>query len=182
MTPCDYCGTGILFNAIKQGELRFCSTKCAAKAEWVRASLAVPDAEVERQVRETHSGPCPRCGGPGPVDVHTSHRVYSALAWTSWSSHPDICCRSCGCKKYLKHGAFSFFLGWWGFPHGLIITPVQVARNLAGVLGIGEPAPDTPSPSLSRMIRLSLAAKRRVHSDTAGSSAGSPAKAKGSSA
>ena len=160
MTACDYCGTGITFGAIKQGDLRFCSAKCAGQAGWVQAARAVPDAEVEQQVRAIHEGPCPKCQGPGPVDVYTSHRVYSALAWTSWSSHPEVCCQSCGRKKYLKHGAFSLLLGWWGFPFGLVITPVQVSRNVAGVLGIGRPDPDVPSPALTRMVRLSLAARR----------------------
>lgn len=161
MKRCDFCGTSILFGAMKQGDLRFCSANCASRAEWVRASWAVPEAEVERQVREIHQGPCPKCGGEGPVDVHISHRVYSVFVLTSWSSHPEICCRSCGRKKYLKHGAFSLFLGWWGFPFGLVITPVQVVRNVGGVLGITGPDPNVPSDALNRMVRLSLAAQRR---------------------
>lgn len=160
MASCDFCGTGILFGGIKQGDLRFCSPKCAQNSGWVRQSVMLPEAEVERRAREIHQGRCPKRGGPGPVDIHTSHRVYSALAWTSWSSHPELCCRACGRKKQIKHGAFSFLLGWWGFPFGLVITPVQVGRNLAGIIGLGVPDPASPSPALKRVVRRMLAARQ----------------------
>ena len=97
-----------------------------------------------------HQGNCPQCQGPGPVDIHTSHKVYSALAFTRWSSHPVMACRSCGRKQQLKHAIFSFALGWWGFPFGLVITPVQVIRNIGGMIGLGGPDPSTPSPALAR--------------------------------
>ena len=160
MTSCDYCGTGILFGANKDGDLRFCSPDCATKADWVRAALALPRDEADHCVRETHQSPCPRCGGPGPLDVYTSQWVYSALAWTSWGSRPEICCQSCGRTKYLKSGVFSLLLGWWGFPFGFVITPLQVCRNLGGLLGIGAPDPGSPSPALDRMVRLRLTARK----------------------
>lgn len=160
MASCDFCGTSILFGGVKQRNLRFCNAKCAGSADMVQASLKIPEAEIERAVREVHQGDCPKCGGRGPVDLHTSHRVYSALAWTSWSSHPAICCRSCGIKNQLKHSVFSMLLGWWGFPFGLLITPVQIGRNLAGIIGLGAPDPDTPSPALGQTIRLTLAARQ----------------------
>lgn len=161
MTKCDFRGTRILMGAFKQGELRFCNAECGAKADLIRVSRTIPDDVVEREVREVHQGSCRKCSGPGPVDVHTSHRVDSALVFTAWSSHPEVCCRACGIKKQIKHGAFSFFLGWWGLPFGLIMTPVQLARNLSGVVGIGEPDPGVPSPALDRAVQLRLAAVGR---------------------
>ena len=160
MTPCDYCGCGILFGPHKDADLRFCSPNCAAKADWVRAALALPDADADQCVRETHQSPCPRCGGPGPVDVYTSQWVYSALAWTSWGSRPEICCESCGRMKYVKSGVFSLLLGWWGFPFGFVMTPLQLCRNLGGLIGIGSPDPNMPSPALHRMVRLHLARQK----------------------
>ena len=44
--------------------------------------------------------------------------------------------------------------GWWGFPFGLIMTPVQVMRNLAGIFG--GPNPASPSPALEKLIRRRL--------------------------
>jgi len=161
MATCEVCGTRILFGAVKHGEHRYCSAKCVKEAAWIFASKSVPDAEVEREVRAIHQGTCPKCKGPGPIDVHTSHRVYSALVITSWSSHPVIACRSCGRKEQFKHAIYSFVLGWWGFPFGLVVTPVQVIRNVCGMIGLSGPDPSTPSPALARAVRLSLAARKR---------------------
>jgi hypothetical protein len=47
--------------------------------------------------------------------------------------------------------------GWWGFPWGLIMTPVQLGRNLIGALGGSEAA--APSPELEKMVRTMLAAR-----------------------
>jgi hypothetical protein len=161
MAQCDACGTSILFGGIKQGDLRFCGPKCAENGALVQLTQMIPEDELDRYVREVHQGACPKCGGPGPVDVHTSHRVYSALVFTSWSSRLAICCPPCGRKQQLADAAFSFFLGWWGFPFGLIITPVQVGRNLAALIGLGAPDPEAPSPALRRQIGLWLAGQRR---------------------
>ena len=51
---------------------------------------------------------------------------------------------------------FSLLFGWWGFPWGFLMTPVQLARNIAGLVS----SPDTtrPSAQLARMVRLHLAA------------------------
>lgn len=58
----------------------------------------------------------------------------------------------------LPYTLLSFFLGWWGFPFGLIFTPWCIIQNLAGgknvtadimnilVAGAGDPAP-APAPA-----------------------------------
>jgi len=160
MKSCDYCGATILFGGLKHEDLRFCHANCFEHGEWVRASLTIPEADVERRMRELHQGPCPKCQGAGPVDVHASHWVYSAIAWTSWGSRPELCCRSCGAKKQWRDGVFSLFLGWWGMPLGFLITPVQLARNFVGITGIKGPDDMTPSPELRRMVQLQLAVEQ----------------------
>ena len=49
----------------------------------------------------------------------------------------------------------SALLGWWGFPWGLIMTPVQIAKNL---VGLASP-PDSmhPSKTLEKHVRLAIA-------------------------
>jgi hypothetical protein len=32
----------------------------------------------------------------------------------------------------LPYTVLSFFMGWWGFPWGLVYTPVAIIQNLAG--------------------------------------------------
>jgi hypothetical protein len=48
-------------------------------------------------------------------------------------------------------------VGWWGFPWGLIITPVQIGRNLAGMMR--SPEDKTPPPALERIVRTTLVAQ-----------------------
>jgi hypothetical protein len=87
--------------------------------------------------------------------VHTSYRVWSALVLTNWSNSLQVSCRSCGLKKQLADSAFSLALGWWGFPWGLIMTPIQVGRNL--VRAARPPEISKPSAQLEKAIRISVA-------------------------
>jgi hypothetical protein len=101
---------------------------------------------IREQVRAIHRGRCPRCSGHGPVDVHTSHWVWSAVFFTRWGSCSHICCRKCGRIEQVKAGLSSFVLGWWGFPWGLLMTPIQIIQNLVGLLS--GPSDSTPSENL----------------------------------
>jgi hypothetical protein len=156
MASCGYCGTTVLFGGTREGELRFCNAECQRKGFVAAVAQHIPDHVVSEQVWKVYQGLCPQCGGSGPVDVHTSYRVWSALALTSWSSRPHIVCRSCGSKARLGDAAFSLVLGWWGFPWGLIMTPVQVFRNAAGL--VRTTGSTAPSSQLTHLIRLRIAA------------------------
>ena len=160
MAECEACGNRIVFGGVKQGQRTYSSTKCVKEAVWTDALKLVPNAEVEQAVKAIHEGACPKCHGPGPVDVHTSYKVYSILVMTRWSSQPIVACQSCARKQQLKHTLHSLVTGWWGFPFGLIFTPVQIVRNIGGLIGMAGPDPMTPSPALSRIVRLSLAARK----------------------
>jgi dihydrodipicolinate synthase/N-acetylneuraminate lyase len=48
---------------------------------------------------------------------------------------------------------FSGILGWWG-PHGLFMTPVQIYRNVQGILS--GPDPRAPSRQLKEHVRGQL--------------------------
>ncbi|HEX7191149.1 MAG TPA: hypothetical protein VF381_06195, partial [Thermoanaerobaculia bacterium] len=66
-----------------------------------------------------------------------------------------IACRRCGLKTQLGNTVLSLAAGWWGIPWGLVMTPVQVGRNISAMLkGSSE---DGPSPKLERAVRISLA-------------------------
>jgi hypothetical protein len=113
------------------------------------------DDAIREHVALLHQGNCPRCQGPGPVDVHVSYRVWSAIHVTSWSSRPHLCCRRCARKAKLGDAIYSFLLGWWGVPFGLAVTPVQVLRNLGGLLSLTDSS--RPSGALVRLVRTNLA-------------------------
>ena len=135
---------------------RFCNEECQQGAVLLAVSEQIPDKVMADHVNAVHQGDCPRCGGPGPVDVHTSHTVWSMLVMTSWHSKPQMCCRSCGTKTQLKGALISGVAGWWGFPWGLIMTPVQIGKNLVGIFS--GPDSSEPSAELTKIVSLSLAA------------------------
>jgi hypothetical protein len=155
MAGCGYCGTTILFGGVRDNGLRFCNEKCHQKGYALVVSREIPQEIVDRQVKEIHRGLCPKCNGQGPVDVHTSYRIYSLLLFTSWKSIPDICCRSCGIKGQVGSGIFSLLLGWWGFPWGFLMTPVQVVRNISGI--VKGPDSSNPSGKLENLVRTIIA-------------------------
>lgn len=155
MARCDYCGSLILFGGSRDGDLRFCNQTCASEGALVRLSSQIPEDVVQKELWDLHQGACPACKGQGPVDVHTSYQVWSALVLTSWKSLPHVSCRSCGVKQQLKGLGISLVAGWWGFPWGLVVTPVQVIRNLIALAK--GPDPLNPSPQLEKLVRLYLA-------------------------
>ena len=102
MARCDYCGSTILLGGARSGDLRFCNAKCQQNGQMLVASRQIPQDVVEKHLWEIHQGACPVCQGRGPIDVHTSHKVWSALLLTSWSSQPQVSCRSCGVKASFR--------------------------------------------------------------------------------
>ena len=157
MATCGYCGSTILMGGVRDGDRRFCNNRCHQNAYLLSISQQVPPDVLDRALEEVFRGNCPKCRGLGPVDVHKIHRVWSALVLTSWNSVPEVCCRSCGIKGQIGGLLFSFFLGWWGFPWGIILTPVQISRNLIGMCR--GPDSSQPSADLQRLVQVSIAAQ-----------------------
>ena len=155
MATCAYCGSTIIFGGTRDGNLRFCNARCQQAGALLSISNRLPQSQVQESVWKVHQGACPKCGGSGPVDVHRSYRVWSALVLTRWSSSQQLSCRPCGLKKQMADAAFSLVLGWWGFPWGLILTPIQVGRNLVGVAR--PPEASRPSPQLEKVLRIAMA-------------------------
>lgn len=157
MATCDYCGTTVVFGGVKDNDLRFCNNDCYQKGRVLVLSRSIPKDVVDREVLQVHRGPCPHCRSSGPVDVHTSYRIYSLLVYSSWSSIPKVSCRSCGIKSQIGNTLFSLVLGWWGFPWGFIMTPVQIGRNILGILK--GPDESRPSDNLANLVRVGIASQ-----------------------
>lgn len=155
MATCASCGNTILFGGERVDGLRFCDFDCRAKGNLIVAAHRLPSDFVNSRVLEVHQGACSICGGAGPVDVHMCYRVWSALIVTRWSSRALVSCRTCGVRTQLSSALFSLALGWWGFPWGPIFTPLQVGRNLVGVLW--APRASEPSDKLETAVRMSIA-------------------------
>ena len=161
MAKCSFCGTTILFGGIRDREVRFCSKKCHQKGYALVAAKEIPKQVIDERAGTIHRGRCPRCQGNGPIDVHTSYRIYSVIVYSSWSSRPHVCCRSCGLRSQLADAVFSFLLGWWGFPWGLVMTPIQLGRNIAGMLSNHEEA--RPSEQLKHLVSIQIAKEALAH-------------------
>ena len=158
MAKCAFCGTTILFGGKKVEGLTFCNNKCLVNGRLAFVAREIPNDVVASQARAVHGGPCPVCGEHrGPVDVHTSHKVASFLIMTSWSSTPRVSCRSCGTRAQIGALFYSLALGWWGIPWGILMTPVQVVKNLTALLHSEQSL--TPSDQLEQLIRISMASQ-----------------------
>lgn len=168
MAKCSYCNSTIIIGGVRDEELRFCNQKCRQEGALLRVAQLIPEIEVRNRVASIHQGPCPKCLRMGATDVHTSYSVWSALILTNWKSSLRISCVPCGKKAKIKATVSSLFLGWWGFPWGLVLTPVQISRNLFGL--VATPPTSVPSPQLERIVRLGLAAELRL----AGAAGGTP--------
>src|SRR5947208_3404803 len=101
MAKCGYCGSTIIMGGVRAGAQRFCNNKCHQNAYVLSVAQQVPPDMLERQMEEVFRGNCPECRGPGPIDVHKIHRVWSALVLTSWSSSQKVCCRSCATRSQI---------------------------------------------------------------------------------
>lgn len=159
MPKCSFCSSTIVIGGLRDGDLRFCNQRCRQGGALLTVAQTVPEEQVTRRVAAIHQGPCPKCRSVGSIDVHTSHSVWSALVLTRWRSSPRVSCVACGKKAKIASTLSSLVLGWWGFPWGLILTPVQITKNLWGLATI-QPS-FTPSPQLERLVRLSIAAELR---------------------
>lgn len=155
MARCSFCNMTILFGGVRDGEFRYCNDKCRAEDDFREMIQRLPPEIVAEHARQLHAGPCPKCGGAGPVDIHVAHSVWSALVVTSRRSQPDVSCRSCGVKRQLGATVSSALFGWWGFPWGLVFTPIQIVRNVTGM--VKGPNPFEPSPELHGVVGRSIA-------------------------
>jgi hypothetical protein len=152
MAVCDYCNKKFGLFGVHENGCSFCSANCRDRARQLLKSLDhLAPQQIQSHIDHARAGPCTGCGGPGPVDLHHSYRVYSVVVLTSWSTRNHFVCRSCARKEQLKSLGFSALVGWWGIPFGLVVTPVQIIRNIAALAG----GPDAQR--LQNIVKLNLA-------------------------
>ena len=134
MSACVQCGKSILFGGKQLDGHRYCSAACARTHPLHLAAARVPPDILQRHVDAWRHSACPRCRRQdGPIDLHEHHRVHSLLLMTQWNTRRNLCCRRCGRREQLLSTLYCATLGWWGFPWGLLVTPMQITRNLVGL-------------------------------------------------
>ena len=158
MAICATCGTTLIFGGVKDGKKRYCNQKCYEADEFNRFADKIPDEIVEQVTKKIHDSHCPKCEGSGPVDIHHSYSIYSVIVFTSWKTNENLVCKKCASKQQTVDLIGSLFLGWWGFPLGLIMTPIQLVRN---IISLGKnPGAQGPSGNLRQHARLMIAANQ----------------------
>jgi len=157
MAVCRYCSTTILFGGLTVGDHVYCDERCQESARLLQLSGKIYPDQVQKKAAELHRRNCPQCGGPGPTDVHRAHRIRSALFRSKWDSTPLLCCRRCARKAQWRGLGTSMLLGWWNIPWGVLMTPVQIFRNLKGLFA--GPSPKRPSIELEKLARVGLASR-----------------------
>jgi hypothetical protein len=167
MDKCSYCGSTIIMGGFRAGNQRYCNNNCRQNAYVLSVTKEIPPDVLNQKVENVWRGPCPKCRQPGPTDVHKVYRVWSALLLTRWTTKAQVSCRSCATKQQLVGAAFSLFFGWWGFPWGLILTPVQITRNLLAI----NRGPDhsRPSEGLRKLVLVNLGSKMLASQQSAAS-------------
>jgi hypothetical protein len=166
MAKCGYCGSTFFLSGLRSGANRFCSKKCQHKARLLEISRAAPADIVEREVEKVYRGNCPKCGQLGPIDAHKYFEVWSLIYLTRWAASQQISCRSCATKRQLGALFFSLFCGWWGVPWGLIITPMQIFRNIRAMWRKSDSS--GPSSDLRTLIQLEIGRRALAASRTIG--------------
>jgi hypothetical protein len=166
MAQCVFCNSTILMGGVRHGVHRFCNKKCYQNTCILSVTKNVPASVLDGKVEEIWRGKCPKCEGTGPVDVHKVYEVWSALALTRWTTKSQVSCRSCASKSQLGGVAFSFFLGWWGLPWGLILTPVQITRNVVGICR--GPEATRASQELRKLVLVNIGAQMMTSQKAAG--------------
>lgn len=74
--------------------------------------------------------PCPYCRNPNKkINATVTHTVQSFLIVTTSKKAIKIGCPDCLEKQNNDAILSSAILGWWGFPWGIIKTPIYIWRN-----------------------------------------------------
>jgi hypothetical protein len=155
MVECTHCGGQILFGGIRDGRFIFCNKKCYKKGYANIIAREIPVDILTEQAQEVASNPCPLCLADEPVTAHMVHWIFSLVFFTFYKSYPVICCESCAHKTRMKYILLALVLGWWHFPSGIIMTPVQIYRNIRAMF---RPMDENmASRELKQYVRMDLA-------------------------
>jgi hypothetical protein len=155
MDQCSYCSNTIVFGGIRDTSGLYCNDRCHKSHSLLFRAEKLSYKVVTRKILEIHRGKCPKCGGPGPVDVHEAFHVWSVIIATHWNNAPMVCCRSCARRFQIGALLLCVVAGWWGL-WGIIMTPVQIYKNIRALFG--GPDPKRPSLALEKLVRVGLAA------------------------
>jgi hypothetical protein len=84
--------------------------------------------ELSKKLRDL---PCPLCGNKtSKLNGTVMHTVKSFVLFSTFRQEPIIGCPDCLDKKNQESITSTAILGWWGFPSGLLKTPLYIYNNI----------------------------------------------------
>jgi hypothetical protein len=155
MATCAACGQTVVFGGRKVDGSRYCNDACASAGQLIQQAREIPEEVIWEHALRLQNGPCPRCARDARVDLRESQWVWSAVFFTRAGTEQFLGCESCGRRRLVVNTLTSLLFGWWGFPLGLIETPVQVIQNVAALRR--RPMDGPPSEYFLEFVRLMLA-------------------------
>ncbi|TWU59281.1 WD domain, G-beta repeat [Rubripirellula tenax] len=164
MPYCGACNSFILGGGKSEGGKRYCNAKCLEVGRTINYVGDIPDDIISKRAWQMRDAACARCGGPGPLDFHGGQQVISVIILT-WTTDATVFgCHRCGKNAAIKATVTTLFAGWWGFPWGLIMTPIVLVTNTVALL---QSTPPGPSARLLDAAKMDMAAqlRQRVESD-----------------
>jgi hypothetical protein len=154
MPKCHHCETTIVFGGVRDGRRRYCNQKCRDDDTMRLALGEIPPGFAEEKAQRIFEGPCPQCGGRGPNEVHVAYTIWALAIVTQFGEKATIGCQSCGTRARLKAIVANGLFGWWSM-QGVLMTPVQIVRNLHGLMVASVSS--RPSPEMIDTVRQELA-------------------------
>jgi hypothetical protein len=87
--------------------------------------------EIDELSQRLRSLPCPLCGNKKvKLNGTIMHTVKSFIFFSSFRKEPIIACPDCLDKKNQESITSTAILGWWGFPWGILKTPIYIFNNI----------------------------------------------------
>jgi hypothetical protein len=154
---CDHCGKSTFPNGFVDRGQRFCSEACLQTLRSLEATANMPAHEILDHALRIRSGACPKCGRRNGInEARRQYWVWSALVFASWGHDCRIQCRRCAVRGNLECIAACLLLGPWSIK-GIVLTPVQIVRNIGEMMKADA---ESPSEECLWLTRLQLGRER----------------------
>jgi hypothetical protein len=90
-----------------------------------------PNAQLEIYAEKLRKIPCPICNQTHKkLNGTIAYTVKSFVFFSSFAKKPIIACPECLDRENNNSITSTLLLGWWGFPLGILKTPIYIYRNM----------------------------------------------------
>ena len=133
MPSSSYCCASFNYRPVKREGRIYCGGSCLKQFEIDDLAERISEDEVKARAKSMRRSGCPLCRDDDPVDIHSAHYVWSLVLVSFYHTEMRLSCLSCAKTRQFRAIISCVGLGCWGLP-GIILVPMQVVRNLIGLL------------------------------------------------